>query len=57
MCIQMKGLTLLQREMITKNENTLTKFKNRLFQNQVTNFDQTKHKASMGEGYVLKFIQ
>ena len=49
--VQMKGPALFQGEIITQIvKNRLTKFKNLLLQNHWANFNQTWHKASVGEG-------
>jgi hypothetical protein len=45
----MKGIALLQGEIITKEKNTLKIFKN-LLQNQQPNFNQTWQKSSFGTG-------
>ena len=48
--VKRKVYAFSQREIITKySENTLTKFKN-LLQNHWTNFNQTWHNSSLGEG-------
>ena len=39
-----------RKDKLQESENTLTKFKNLLLQNQGANFNQTWHKASLGEG-------
>jgi hypothetical protein len=48
--LQMKGNTLLHREIIAESKNTLTIFKNLLLQNQRANINQTWYKLSLGEG-------
>ena len=46
----MKGPALFQGEIIRNSKITMTKCKNLLFKNHWTNFNQTWHNASFGEG-------
>ena len=48
--LQMKGHPFLQGEIITKQQNSLTKFKNLLLKNHLPNFNQTWRNASLGQG-------
>ena len=51
MCVPMKTRALFKGEIIiTISKNTLMKFKNIFLPNQRTNYNQTWHKASVGEG-------
>ena len=44
------GPVIFQMEIITNRKNTLSKLKSLLLQNHWANFNQTWHKASLGEG-------
>ena len=48
--VQMKGPPFPRGDNYTNSENILTKFKNLLLKNHWANFNQTWHKASVGEG-------